>query len=356
MKRLLFYCLVLFVISACKKEQNQSIESETTDKEQITKKRNLKGLIVKDIMGADSISVRAITVVHDTLRFAANGGRYGWATENSFATTISDAIDKNKVSFRSIAYNGESIFRLSIGNPALLYKDGILVYKEDHESVFYDAMQFWNTKEGIAIGDPTDGCISIIITRDGGDTWEKLSCESLPKGIEGEAAFAASNTNIAIVGEKTWIATGGKASRVFYSPDKGKSWEVFNTPIIQGVSTTGMYSIAFSDELNGFAIGGDYTKPEDNETNKIRTEDGGKTWELVAENEEPDYRSCVQYIPNSNGEELVAVGFRGISYSNDKGTSWKKLSNESFFTIKFINDSTAYAAGKGRISLLSFKK
>lgn len=344
------------MVFACKKDQNQSSELENTDLEPVTEKRDIKGVIVKDIKVLDSLSVRAIAIVRDTLRFAANGGRYGWATENSFATTTNDEDYKNKRSFRSIAFNGKSIFRLSIANPALLYKDETLVYKEEGEKVFYDAMRFWNTQEGIAIGDPTDGCLSIIITRDGGDTWEKVSCESLPDGVEGEAAFAASNTNIAIVGDKTWIATGGKASRVFYSPDKGKSWEVFNTPIVQGLSTTGMYSMTFYDELNGFAIGGDYTKPEDNAANKIRTEDGGKTWQLVAENKEPDYRSCVQYIPGSNGEELVTVGFRGISYSNDKGTTWKKLSNESFFTIKFMNDSTAYAGGKGRISLLSFKK
>ncbi len=159
-----------------------------------------------------------------------------------------------------------------------------------------------------------------------------------------------------LVGDNTWVATGGKASRVLYSPDKGKTWEVFDTPIIQGKETTGIYSIDFYDESNGFAIGGDYTKPEDNESNKIRTTDGGKTWELVAQNQEPGYRSCVQYIPNGKGNELVAVGFKGIDYSNDSGTTWKHLSDEGFYTIRFLNDSIAYAAGKGRISKLTFKE
>ena len=51
-------------------------------------------------------------------------------------------------------------------------------------------MDFCNDQEGIAIGDPTDSCMSIIITRDGGETWTKLSCDDLPKAKEGEAAFA----------------------------------------------------------------------------------------------------------------------------------------------------------------------
>jgi photosystem II stability/assembly factor-like uncharacterized protein len=216
-------------------------------------------------------------------------------------------------------------------------------------------MDFWNDQEGIAIGDPTDDCMSIIITRDGGETWTKLSCDDLPKAKEGEAAFAASDTNISIVGDHTWVATGGKTSRILYSPDKGKTWDVFETPIVQGKETTGMYSIDFYDENNGFAIGGDYTKPNDTLNNKIKTTDGGKTWQVVANGKGPGYRSCVQYIPNSNAKELVAIGFKGIDYSNDSGETWKHLSDEGFYTIRFLNDSVAYAAGKGRVSKLTFR-
>ena len=86
-----------------------------------------------------------------------------------------------------------------------------------------------------------------------------------------------------------------------------------------------------------------------------KTTDGGKTWAVIADGKSPGYRSCVQYIPNRNAKELVAVGFKGIDYSNDAGTNWKHLSDEGFYTIRFLNDSTAYAAGRGRISLLKFR-
>jgi len=116
-----------------------------------------------------------------------------------------------------------------------------------------------------------------------------------------------------------------------------------------------MYSIDFYDALNGFAIGGDYTKPDANSANKIRTNDGGKTWHLVAEHKSPGYRSCVQYVPNSKAKQLVAVGFKGVDYSNDSGDTWQHLSDEGYYTIRFINDSTAYAAGNGKVSKLNFK-
>lgn len=316
------------------------------------------------------LNVRAIQWVDSIgLAYLSSKGDLGVLFNDSFISRqhlpeqilVSLKNDSITPNFRSIAVASNKGFGLTVGSPALLYSLDVdvekskIVYQEHHPKAFYDSMDFWNDQEGIAIGDPTEDCMSIIITRDGGNTWTKLSCDDLPKSKEGEAAFAASDTNIAIVGDHTWVATGGKASRILYSPDKGKTWEIYDTPIIQGTATTGMYSLDFYDEKNGFAIGGDYTKPNDTLNNKIRTKDGGKTWQVVANGKGPGYRSCVQYVPNSNAKELVAIGFKGIDYSNDAGDSWTHLSDEVFYTIRFLNDSVAYAAGKGRVSKLTFR-
>lgn len=330
--------------------------------------RDISKVEIEYLLQDSLLNVRAIEVnKNGNVSFATSKGEIvaTWKKEETLKPDLAFHLKHNDTiipNFRALAITKESGYAISIASPALLYKIDInnkalkLVYHEENPKAFYDAMAFWNEEEGIAIGDPTDGCMSIIVTRDGGETWEKLSCNDLPKAKEGEAAFAASDTNIEIVGDKTWVATGGKASRVLFSPDRGQTWDVFNTPIIQGIETTGMYSIDFYDALNGFAIGGDYTKPDDNVANKIRTTDGGKTWELVAENQNPGYRSCVQYFPNRQGKELIAIGFKGIDYSNDSGDTWKHLSDEGFYTIRFVNDSIAYAAGAGRVSKLIFRE
>lgn len=359
--RYLLLCLCFLFIMSCVEDYKRPSE--------------ISEVIIEPIVEDSTLSVRALDY-NDDYVFYGSADHIGKRALNSqFKINLDELNYSNgKNHFKNILnYEGKPLhfraikevngrfFALSIGNPARLYRlarksnKPRLVYEEVNEKVFYDAMDFWNELEGIAIGDPTEDCLSIIITRDGGDTWTKLSCSDLPKAKEGEAAFAASDTNIAIFGDNTWVATGGKASRILYSPDKGKTWQVYNTPIVQGKETTGMYSIDFYDETNGFAIGGDYTKPNDTLANKIRTNDGGKTWQIVADGKVPGYRSCVQYIPNSDGKELVTVGFKGIDYSNDAGDSWKHLSDEGFYTIRFINDSTAYAAGKGRISKLVFR-
>lgn len=353
MKKLLITLCIAVSLFSCKKEEAK--------KETVFIPRDISEVEIGVLLKDSTLNVRAIEMVegYKGLFFLTSTGKGGMIDESEILFPIEIDEDKEKLNFRAFASTSEAGFALSVESPAYLYKIGedetSIVYQEDHEKAFYDAMDFWNDKEGIAIGDPTDGCLSIIITRDGGNTWAKLSCDVLPKAIKDEAAFAASDTNIAIIGDETWVATGGGASRILYSPNKGESWEVFNTPIVQGNGPQGMYSLDFYDNKNGFAIGGDYTKPADSSANKIRTADGGKTWQLVAQNQNPGYRSCVQYIPGRAAKELVAIGFKGIDYSNNAGESWKHLSDEGFYTLRFVNDSVAYAAGSKRIAKLIFR-
>lgn len=313
-----------------------------------------------EIIYQDSISIRAIELIDNSLAYAGNNGIFGNIDIKSGKIMESvQQYDTIFPEFRAVAHTASDFFMLSIANPALLYKTGddgkmALVYTEEDEAVFYDAMTFWNDREGIAIGDSMNGCLSVIISRDGGNSWNKLPCSDLPEGIDGEGAFAASNTNIVVVGDKTWIAT--TSSRIYFSEDKGKNWEIQETPIVKDEPTQGIYSIAFYDENLGVAIGGDFTKPEEDTANKALTLNGGKTWQLFADGQNPQYKSCIQFVPNAKGDGIVALGFTGISYSADRGANWQQLSDDaSFYTFRFLNDSVAYAAGKNRIAKLAFK-
>ncbi|WP_026815066.1 WD40/YVTN/BNR-like repeat-containing protein [Arenibacter certesii] len=335
---------LLFLIVSCANTENSKVFS-TVEIETVL---------------SDSLSIRAIELMDaGSLAFAANKGAFGLLDLRTGKSKINtQQYDTLTPEFRAVAHTATDFFMLSVGNPALLYKTGDtgsmeMVYKEEDEKVFYNSMTFWNNMEGIAIGDSMEGCLSIIITRDGGNNWKKLPCSSLPKAEEREGAFAASNTNIKVIGDKAWIAT--TKGNIYYTENKGTSWEVIATPIKNEKSTEGIYSVDFYDENVGFAIGGDYTDPDNNKNNKAVTVDGGKTWQLVASGQLPDYRSCVQFVPNSDGKALIAIGFKGIAYSHDRGKNWDQLSDESFYTIRFLNDSIAYAAGANRIAKLTFK-
>jgi photosystem II stability/assembly factor-like uncharacterized protein len=206
------------------------------------------------------------------------------------------------------------------------------------------------------MGDPTDNCLSILLTADGGHTWNKIPCDALPTSYEGEAAFEASNTNIAVHGSNAWIVTGGSKARVFHTPDMGASWQVYDTPIIQGKGTTGIYTVAFHDELQGIICGGDFTDKFGNAINKALTFDGGKTWEVVAENDAPRYVSCVQYVPGTKGQEILAVSTNGIFYSNNSGRAWSKICDRGFYAVHLVDRESGWLSANEIIAHLTLKE
>ena len=307
------------------------------------------------------VSIRALQVVDSqTLYWAGSNGYYGYTKDGGKTWTQKRITYKDSIHphFRSIAYNGKSIFLLSIESPALLYKltgdKAELLYTETHKKAFYDALIFSKNGLGVAMGDPTDDCLSVLISRDNGTSWRKVSCSKLPKTDTGEAAFAASNGNIKIIGNKIWLVSGGTKSRVFQSENAGKTWRVFDTPIVQGKASEGIYAMDFYDTRHGCIIGGDYTKPLHNDKNIALTQDGGRTWQLVAIGKEPDYKSAVQYVPGSKGKELIAVGKTGISYSKDSGKTWHQISDAAFFSIRFVDKHSAWLGGAEKLGFLRF--
>lgn len=309
------------------------------------------------------ISIRAIEAIDkNTMWFAGSNGQVGFTKTEGVSFEINTiSYDTLKPEFRSIAVTDSAVFVLSIASPALLYKstdegkNWKLVYKEDDPSAFYNAMAISKNGFGVAVGDPIDDCLSVIITENSGDNWRKISCDSLPIVVNGEAGFAASNSNVNIIGDNVWLVSGGTRARVFHSENKGETWSVYNTPIVQGGQMTGIFSSHFYDSQNGIIVGGDWNQKDKNTENKAITSDGGRTWTLTAEGEGPSYRSSVRYIPGSKGKELVAVGTPGISYSKDGGLSWEKISDESFYTLRFTKDGkSAWLAGPNIVGKLNW--
>jgi hypothetical protein len=80
----------------------------------------------------------------------------------------------------------QAAFVLTIASPAVLFRRGLndqawdSVYVNSDENIFFDSMAFWDDREGIAMGDATEECLSVITTRDGGKNWNLLDCSNLP--------------------------------------------------------------------------------------------------------------------------------------------------------------------------------
>ena len=351
MKKSLFLVVLSWVFVSC------------GSKSAIITFNKLESLASIDTLFTDKISIRAIEIDQNKIWYAGDKNRFGY-----FDLTTNQRIERKinsdslQIEFRSIAQTSHSVFILSVGNPALLYKINKhdlsfkLVYREIHEKVFYDAIRFIDTKRGIAIGDPTEDTFSIITTVDGGETWIKLSNTNLPKLAIGEAAFAASNTNIGVKGNRIFLFSGGIKSRVFVSDDFCQTWQVYETPIVQGQAMTGIFSGDFLNEKTGIIVGGNYEVQSDNNKNKAITFNGGQTWKLIGNNQGFGYASCVQFFPHSNGKKIICVGTTGIYSSFDQGDNWEKVADDKeLFTIRFQNSKTAILAGKNKLVRMNLK-
>ena len=92
------------------------------------------------------------------------------------------------------------------------------VHHDTSAAVFLDAMAWWDADEGLVFGDPVNDCLTLLVTRDGGQTWTQTPCNDTPPTLEGEAGFAASNGNICIQGDTAWVFTEDAHHGAFGAP------------------------------------------------------------------------------------------------------------------------------------------
>jgi photosystem II stability/assembly factor-like uncharacterized protein len=308
--------------------------------------------------------LRGVSAVNERVAWASGSGATVLRTTDGGATWRKLNVTSETLDFRDIdAIDEQTAYVLSIGNgpQSRIYKTTnagatwTLQFKNDDPKAFLDAMSFWDANNGIVFGDSVDGKFYILLTDDGGRTWSRVPTVGLPPALENEGAFAASGTNIAVFGKThAWIGTGaGAKARVLRTTDRGRSWQVADTPLAAAQSA-GIFSIAFRDAKHGVIAGGDYRKEQEAVDNLAVTNDGGVTWKLVKGLS--GYRSVVAYVPGMKTPAIVAIGPSGADYSLDDGQTWKPIDGPGFDTFSFIpRKSSGWGAGaNGALAKLKF--
>jgi photosystem II stability/assembly factor-like uncharacterized protein len=223
----------------------------------------------------------------------------------------------------------------------------LLLVNPDPEG-FFDCFDFWDGENGLLYGDSVAGKLVLFQTKDG-ETWTRLPAERLPDARPGEGGFAASGTCLVTVGDSTaYVGTGAGSSRVLRTRDRGKSWDAFETPIPNENPTAGITSLAFRDEENGIAAGGDISSEDPRDVVAVLEAGGAR---LATP---PTFAGAIYGMALSpSSAVLVAVGPKGASYSLDFGRTWTALSEDSYWAVGFAPSGIGWMVGpEGRIARL----
>ena len=297
--------------------------------------------------------MRGVSVVDDRVVWASGTrGAVIRTTDGGATWHMRSVPDADSLDFRDIeAIDAMRAYALSAGEDGRIYytSDGganwTLQFRNEVKGAFFDCIDFFDDEHGIALSDPVaDNRYHLLHTTDG-KTWSVLQGPQVEKGV---AAFAASGTCLTIAGKRAYIATGGGAStRVFYSANQGRDWIATSTPVPSGAESAGIFALAFRDEKNGVAIGGDYLKPQQASTVAV-TSDGGITWRTAGAT---SYTSGAAW--SRSGASLIAVGTPGTRISFDAGMTWASVDTLEYNAVQFAGEDVAYAVGpRGRIAKL----
>jgi photosystem II stability/assembly factor-like uncharacterized protein len=222
-------------------------------------------------------------------------------------------------------------------------------FRNAEPAAFYNCLDFYpDGRHGLAVSDPVDGRFRIIRTDDGGRSWEVLPAAGMPDST-GEYNFSASGDCLVTAGRDAWFGSGGAASRVFRSSDRGLTWTATDSTIPAG-EAAGVFGLAFRGPHHGVAVGGDFAEPADG-VDAVATTRDGRTWRGAGDLEHLGEDAAW------SGRRLVVVGESGAvggsSVSYDGGRTWERFSGTGFHTLDCAGAACWAAGGGGRVAVLA---
>lgn len=207
-------------------------------------------------------------------------------------------------------------------------------------SSFANVVHYFNTNDGVAIGDPAGGFWEIYTTTDGGTTYTRVPTGNIPAPLTNEVGYLAQYT---FLGDNLWFTTS--TGRVYHSANKGMNWTVFQSPLSDFGGTNLSGDISFSTPNKGLI--------QDNSGNLFITQDAGQTWNVVTISGTGfPYGGAIAYIPGTT--RVVSTGgdsaLAGTSYSTNDGTTWINVSTDQHVDVAFLDEDTGYSGGFSTVS------
>ncbi len=325
---------------------------------------------IKTVNTGNNATYRGLSVAaDDAVWVSGSKGWVGRSVNGGDSWVFGQVSGYEQCDFRTVyGLDSNNAVIANAGSPAYILRtsDGgkswERVYENKDSAAFIDGADFWNRKRGIMHGDPINGHMLLLHTRNGGKTWKEKGKSKCPKMKEGEASFAASGTSILCLRRNTVVvATGGMAANLRLSRNGGRRWRTIPTPMVAGISSTGIYSIMPIAMWCWVIAGGDYKNDTATANNCYYTHNKGKIWTAPAHSTR-GYRECLTVIDDerpakkSKTRTMIAVGPSGMDISADDGANWRRLNDEKGYHVirPSNNQNKLFVAGSnGKLAIIS---
>jgi photosystem II stability/assembly factor-like uncharacterized protein len=270
----------------------------------------------------------------------ATGGRYVTRTTNGGTDWVASHLTSLN-DFSSIAAVGADTAWISTSG---VYKttNGGVNWTQQLVAGPMQIVRFFDSNNGVCIGDGDSGRAEIYTTTNKGATWTRVQSSNIPILVNSEGFIP---DNAFVRGNAIWVPTNGNFTfpgSLYKSTDRGLTWNVTRPVVDQGGSFC-----AFKDSLNGLLSSA--------ASNVVkRTTDGGTTWTTTGSIPQGVSPLFMCYVPGTNGSYMVTSvnppgALTGSAYTLNNGATWTTVDNVTHGKAAFFSPSVGWSWGGANV-------
>ncbi len=191
-----------------------------------------------------------------------------------------------------------------------------------------DLVYFFNSNNGVCVGDSNQGYWEIYTTTNGGQNWTRVPQANIPYNLLNEEGL---DNTFAAVRNSLWFTT--TAGRIFKSSNMGQSWRVENSGLVGQIC-----GIAFTDSSNGIVTDGHSIES---------TSDGGNSWSGLGYSG-PILNGWLCSVPGAIGNYIMSGmsgSDRGTVSTDNGGLNWSRIDSTNHGAIGFYDVTTGWSGG-----------
>ena len=287
-------------------------------------------------------SLRGVSSVSQKVAWASGThGTYLRTTDAGRTWQSAQVAGALPLDFRAVvAFSADEAFLMSAGpgDQSRIYHTSdagqhwSLQFTATNPKAFFDSMAFWDPTHGIVLGDPIPDELGNLkfelLLTDDGRTWHALPAAQLPPAKDGEGAFAASNTCLAVL--RSAVPKNGpviqsreeRSGKRSACRSRGRPCTLTSVQALQGVRTTAssVRNVSFSDVIQNESRHPDST-PDPNiwfatggrAARVFHSTDRGQTWQVTD--------TPILHGPDSAG--IFSIAFRDTVHGVIAGGDYK---------------------------------